>query len=163
MSHSLVPLIPTPQSMDRDAEIVQINRELEILCIRHALYRRMGAILKVYFIAITPLFAIAALALAIKFILLDTLSGAFFAGVLLIFDLVIFLLIRESDLRWIDVASQFPRATNPYFYTPTNTGLRFFILGRLPSEAQIIEQQIADRERRLSELGVSIPGANKID
>jgi hypothetical protein len=159
MLRSVVPLIPTPPAMDRDAEIDQINRELEILRTRYALYDRMGRVLKVYFAVITPLIAGALLALAIKFVLVDALSGLFLTGVLLILGLVIFLLVRNSDLRWIDVASQIPRTTNPYFYSPAASNLRFFLLGRLPSDAQIIEQQIADRDQRLSELPTRVAGS----
>jgi hypothetical protein len=162
MPHSVIPLIPMPPRMDRDAEIDQINRELDILRARYALYERMGRILKVYFAVITPLIAGAVLALAIKFILMDALSGAFLAGVLLVLGLMIFLRVRDSNLRWIDVASWIPRTTNPYFYRPSTSNLGFF-LGRLPSDARIIEQQIVDRRQRLVELDANIAGATKKD
>ena len=48
MSHNLVPLVPMAQSTDRDAEVGQIKRELEILRTRYALYRRMGRILNCF-------------------------------------------------------------------------------------------------------------------
>jgi hypothetical protein len=66
--------------MDIDAEIDRINRDLEILRARYALYGRMGQVLKVFFVVAMPLFAIGVLALAVKLILLDTLSGNIFRG-----------------------------------------------------------------------------------
>ena len=72
------------QPMDRDAEIAQINRELEILRDRYALYERMGRMLRVFFLALIPVVAIGALVLAIKFFLVDPLYGLFFVGGVLI-------------------------------------------------------------------------------
>ena len=129
--------------MDRDAEIDQIIRELEILRARYALYRRMGGVLKVFFVALIPLLAIGVLALAIKAFLLDPLYGVIFVGAVVIFVPGIIWLARPSDkqrpFRWIDFASQ----PSPY-----NN-----LLKRPASDAVLIEEQIVDRERRLSELG----------
>ena len=151
MSHSLIPLVPMAQSTDRDAEVGQIKRELEILRTRYALYRRMGRILNCFFVGVIPLLAIGALALAIKMSLIDMLRGVYFVGTLLIFGSGIVWLMSSSDVRWIDIASQTRR---PYFS---------FIFRRSASDAELLEQQIADRERRLSELGETILGSNKLD
>ena len=138
--------------MDRDAEIAQINRELEILRDRYALYERMGRMLRVFFLAMIPVVAIGALVLAIKFFLVDPLYGLFFVGGALIFSVAIYWLIAGSDIRWIDLASQPPRFANPYTYTTDYPGFGSFFYRRQPSDAETIERQIADRERRLAEL-----------
>ena len=85
VSRNPVPLIPMPQAMGRDAEIDQLKRELEILHARYAQYGRMGRVWKILFAITTPPLAASVLALVIKLILMDTLSGVFFLGVLLIF------------------------------------------------------------------------------
>lgn len=158
MSGNLVPTIPMAQPMDRDAEIDQIERELKILRSRYALYRRMGGVLKFFFVLCIPAFAIGASVLAIT---LRELSGVFLLCSFLgfVFDLAVILLIAFSGLRWIDFASQSPRGIySPYFFHP-DTDVR----QRARSEAELIEWQIADRERRLSELKESVLRSDKID
>jgi hypothetical protein len=156
MSRNLVPLVPMAQSTDRDAEIDQIKRELEVLRVRYAFYCRMGRILKLFCVTIIPLFAIGALVLAIKLIQSDTRSGVFFIAVALLFAAIIWL-IGRSDLRWIDLASgQIRGIYDPYFFYPD-----IDVHERRRSDAELIEQQIADRERRLSELGNSVPGSKQ--
>ena len=160
MPRNLVPLMPKTQTMDRDAETDQIKEELETSRARYALYRRIGGVMKVFFMASILLFAIGALVLAIKSFVLHELSGVYFVYALLIFvfGFAIIRLIRSSDLRWIDVASQpFRGIYSPNFFYP-DTDVR-----RARSHAELIEWQIADRERRLSELGESLSGSNKID
>src|ERR1039457_1657789 len=158
MSRNLVPLVPMAQSTDRDAEIDQIKRELEILRVRYAFYCRMGRILKLFCVTIIPLFAIGALVLAIKLIQSDTRSGVLFIAVGLLFGAIIWL-IGSSDLRWIDLASgQFRGIYDPYFFYPD-----IDLHERRRSDAELIEQQIADRERRLSDLEKSVPGSNKLN
>lgn len=144
--------------MNRDAEIDQIKRELEILRAHYAQFRRTAGIMKVIFMALTALFAIGAAAFAIKLFLFDTIYGVFFVGALFIFVPGIIWLISSLGLRWIDFVSQQPRGIySPYFFYP-DADLR----RRARSDAELIEQQIADREQRLSELGESVPGSNKI-
>jgi hypothetical protein len=139
--------------MEREAEINQIKQELVILQARHALYRRTAGILRVIFIALMPLLAIGALAFAIKFFLFDALYGVFFVAALLIFVAVMIWLIRTLGLRWIDLASPELRG----IYSPTFFNPDMSLYRGARSEAELIERQIADRERRLSELGESAP------
>jgi hypothetical protein len=148
MSRNIVPLVPMAQSTDRDAEIDQLKRELEVLRERYALYCRMGRILKLFCVTIIPLFAIGAIVLAIKLIQSDARSGVFLIAVGLLFGAIIWL-IGSSDLRWIDLASgQIRGIYDPHFFYPD-----IDVHERRRSDAELIEQQIADRERRLSELG----------
>jgi hypothetical protein len=138
--------------MEREAEINQIKRELVLLQARYALYRRTAGILRVIFIALMPLLAIGALAFAIKIFLFDALYGVFFVGALLIFVAVMIWLIRTLSLRWIDLAS--PELRGIYSPTFFNPGMSLYRGAR--SEAELTERHIAERERRLSELGESV-------
>jgi hypothetical protein len=145
--------------MDRDAEIDQIEGELEILRAHYAQFRRTAGILKAFFMALILLFAIGGSAFAIKLFLFDTMYGVFFVGALVIFVPGIIWLISLLGLCWIDFASQQPRGIyNPYFFYPDANSSR-----RVQSDAELIEQQIADRERRLSELGARVSGSNEIN
>jgi len=154
MSRNLVPLVQMAQSTDRDAEIDQIKRELDVLRVRYALYCRMGRILKLFCVTIIPLFAIGASVLAIMLIQWDPSFGLVFIVVGLLFGASIWL-IGRSDLRWIDLASGQVRGIyEPYFFYPDVDARE-----RRRSDAEVIEQQIADRERRLSELENSVPGS----
>ncbi len=135
--------------MDRDAEIEQIKRELALLRSRYAQYGRLARILKAFCIAVMLLLAIGALALAIKLFLFDTLYAVFFVGALLVFVPGIGWLLGSLDLRWIDVASpQLRGIYNADFFYPDAEVRRKF-----RSFADLTEWQIADGERRLSELG----------
>jgi hypothetical protein len=148
MSRNLVPLVPMTQSMDHDAEFDQLKRELEVLRERYALYCQMGRILKLFCVTIIPLFAIGEIVLAIKWIQSDARSGLFFIVFGVLFGAISWL-IGSSDLRWIDLASgQIRGIYEPYFFYPD-----IDVHERRRSDAELIEQQIADRERRLSELG----------
>jgi len=140
--------------MERDAEINQIKRELEILQTRYAAYRRMAGIIRMIFIVLMPLLATGALVFAVKLYLSDALYGVFFVAASLLFASVMISLIRYLNLRWIDLASPSLRHIyNPSFYDPNSTyrGAR--------SEAELTEWQIVDREQRLSELGESAGGS----
>jgi len=137
--------------MERQAEINKIKRELVLLQSRYALYRRMAGIVRAVFIALTFLLAIGALAFAIKLFLFDALYGVFFVAALLIFVSVMVWLIKYTGLRWIDLASpQWSGIYHPDFFKPDASSYR-----GARSEAELTEQQIYDRERRLSELGES--------
>ena len=133
--------------MERDAEIAQIKHELEILRAHYALYGRWGGVLKGFLMVWTPLFAIGVLALTVKLFLFEVVLGGFFVAMMLV------VAATPADLRppfrWIDAVSPPPRfSAAPY------TDFRSFLLRRHPSDAQMIEEQIAEREQRLMELGV---------
>ncbi len=134
--------------MDRDAEIEQTKGELALLRGRYAQYGRMARILKAFCITVMLLLAIGALAFAVRFFLFDTLYGIFFIGALLVFVPGIAWLVGSLDLRWIDLASPQLRGiySANFFYPDADAHHRF------RSFADLTEQQIADRERRLSEL-----------
>jgi len=137
--------------VDGDAEVDQIKRELALLRNRYAFYGRLARILRAFFIALTILISIAALAIAIKLFLFDTLYAIFFVGALLVFVPGVAWLVGSLDLRWIDLASPQLRGVYSanFFYPDADTQRRF------RSFADLTEQQIADRERRLSELGAA--------
>jgi hypothetical protein len=139
--------------MEREAEIDQIKRDLEILQSRYAQYRRIAGILRAAFTALMPLSAIGALALAIKLFLFDALYGVFFVAALLIFVPAMIWLIKSTGLRWIDLAApQLRGVYHPDFFNPHTSlhrGAR--------SEAELTEWQISALERRLSELGEVLP------
>jgi len=138
--------------MEREAEIEQIKRELTILQARYSLYCRLGRIWRGIFIVLTLALAIGALAFAIKLFLFDTLDGLFFVGAALLISVVIIWFIKWSGLRWIDVASPFFRDFySPYWFYPDLQSRK-----KIRSEAEFIEQQIEERETRLSELGMSM-------
>jgi hypothetical protein len=139
--------------MQREEEIEQIKRELTMLRARHSLYSRLGRFWRGIFAVLTVALAVAALAFAIKLFLFDILYSVFFVGAVLLFGVVIIWFIKWSGLRWIDVASPYFRDFySPYFFYPELQSRR-----AIRSEAEFIEQQIAERETRLSELGVSKP------
>jgi hypothetical protein len=141
--------------MERDTEIEQIRRELAILRDRYALHRRSAAVLRGFFMVLTPVAAIGALALAIALLMSGAIYGIFVVGVVLLFGVSAIRLVTSSGLRWIDiVSSQLRGIYNPYFFYPDLKPR-----GRTPSDAELIEQQIADRERRLGELEASAPRA----
>ena len=129
--------------MSSDADIGEINRELARLRARYARYAWAAAVMA--FLA--SFFPVAALALFMKVALFDMLAGAFFVLTLAI--VLAALLGYALDLRWIDVVSQSPRYVYArYFAAPDRTPQP-----RARSEAELIEWQIAERERRLKESG----------
>ena len=142
--------------MERDAEIAHINRELAILQARYALYRRTAGIMKVFSIFLAgPILAVAGVAFAVKLFLFDVLYGLFFTGGLLLLSLVVAWYIKYGNLRWIDIACpQIRGIYNPYFYYPDADREM-----RPRSDAELLEWQIAERQRRLSALAANIPGA----
>jgi hypothetical protein len=144
--------------MEREAEIDQIKRDLVILQSRYAQYRRIGEILRAVFMALTPLLAIGALALAVKLFLFDALYGVFFVAALLIFVPAMIWLIKSTGLRWIDLATpQLRGIYHPDFFNSDGSLRR-----GARSEAELTEQQIFARERRLSELGESFASSDQI-
>ena len=139
--------------MEREAEINQIKRDLEILQSRYAQYCRIAGILRAAFTVLMPLSLIGALVLAVKIFLFDALYGVLFVAALLIFVPAMIWLIKSTRLRWIDLAALQLRGTyHPDFFnldTSLHRGAR--------SEAELTEQQISALERRLSELGEVLP------
>jgi hypothetical protein len=140
--------------VERDTEIDQLKRELEILQTRYAVYRRSAQMWRGFFLVLIPVLP---LALAIKLFVFDKLYGLFFVGAVLLFVGVITRSLKSSGIRWIDVATQnftYPylrNIYNPYFFYPNARP-------RPRSDAELLEWQIADRERRLSELGENVHG-----
>ena len=129
--------------MDRHADIGKINRELAWLHARYAGFAWAAGIMA----GLASFFPVAALMLFMKVAMFDMLYGAFFVLALAI--VLTAVLGHALDLRWIDVVSQSPDCIyNRYFATPDRAP---HPRGR--SEAELIEWQIADRERRLKELG----------
>jgi|ERR1700735_376772 hypothetical protein len=145
--------------MEHKAEINQIKRELAILRSRYALYRRMARIVRAFFIALILLAAIGALASAVKLFRFDPLYGVFFVAALLILVLAVIWLIKSTGLRWIDLAApQWSGIYHPDFFKPDRSSHR-----GARSEAELTEQQISDRERRLSELGENFADSSTAD
>ena len=141
--------------MDRDADTGEINRDLELLRTRYANYERSAMVMRALVVYIIPLIAFA---VAIKLFLFDPLYGAFFVVVSVLFFGAAFWFVGSLGLRWIDFVSQSPRGIyNPYFFTPDVAPDQ-----RARSEAELIEWQIADRERRLRELGRGTDDADVI-
>jgi hypothetical protein len=134
--------------MEREAEILQIKHDLENLRARYAGYQRLVRIVKPVYIAFGLILAIVVLALAVNIFASDRLYGLFFVAALLIFVAALVWSIRSGGIRWIDLAAPRVRGIyDPDFFKPDRA--------RWPtrSEAEVTEQQIADYERRLSELG----------
>jgi len=147
--------------MERDAEIDAIRQELALLRARYLVYGKATRIMRGLFMVLIPAAAIAAAVLAAKLFLFDALYGAFFLAAVLLFGAAATWFIRALGLRWIDFVSQSPRGIyNPYFFHP---GIDPRLRAR--SDAALIEQQIVDRERRLSELsagGAGGPGGKTV-
>lgn len=129
--------------MERDAEIAQIRHDLEILRARHASYERWGKVLRAFFVYVPPL---TVLVIAAILFMDDPLAGVFAVG--LGGAIIAFLwLAGDRRVHWIDVASL---RVSPFSMAP---GIPF-AARRSVSDALMIEEQIAERERRLLELGV---------
>jgi hypothetical protein len=143
--------------MDRDSEIVQINRELEILRSRYAFYRRWARVLRVFFLIWTPLAAALFLLGVVKLFRFDLAMGLFFVGLAVIVSGLIWLWgpyppVRQQARRgsgWIDLASPPLQPIAPLL---SGMGSNFYFPQR--SDADLIEEQIAVREQRLKELDV---------
>ena len=145
--------------MERDAEIEQIRRELAILEARYALYCRTARIMGHFSVIAAAILVVASLAVAVKIFLFDVLYGLFFIAGLLVFVLVMGWYINSANLRWIDIACpQIRGIYNPYSYYPDVDRD-----ARPRSDAELLEWQIADRERRLAELTATMPGVKPPD
>jgi|SRR5581483_1252185 len=145
--------------MERDAEIEQVRRELAILQARYALYCRTARIMGAFSVIAAAILMVASLAVAAKIFLFDVLYGLFFIAGLLVFVLVMAWYIKSATLRWIDIACpQIRGIYNPYLYYP-DVGRD----ARPRSDAELLEWQIAERERRLSDLTATKSGVNQPD
>jgi hypothetical protein len=137
--------------MDRDAEINEIRRELAILRARHALFARWGRILKAFFGFVMPMSAVTLAAAGIAFGGADPFVAGFVAALMIVICAVIYLSFSPRDPRrgWIDLASP------PVSFAYPPKGIGAFLFAPRPSDALVIEEQIAARERRLADLGVA--------
>jgi hypothetical protein len=119
--------------MDRDAEIAQINHELEILRERLASYERRVRRLKTFFmwLYIAPLLILAIISFH------DPATGLFIGAGLVVMCLVVFLWRSLGFKRVVEV---FVGAVFGVFTVQRAT------------DGQMIEEQITERERRLAEL-----------
>jgi hypothetical protein len=139
-------------AMDRDAEIARIRHELDVLRTRYSTYERWGRVLRIFFMIWTPLFLVVVAALIIKAFLADPFMGGFFAALAVVACLVLWLTRAPQSPfpllrgRWVDAASSLGMGISLY------PGVVSFGLTQR-SDAQEIEQQIAEREQRLVELG----------
>lgn len=82
-----------------------------------------------------------------KALIADMLMGIFFAGMVVVVCLLVWLLcaVDPRDMRWIDAASV---QMSPFSMYPSIP----FSSVRRGSDVRIIEEQIAQREQRLREL-----------
>jgi cytochrome bd-type quinol oxidase subunit 2 len=140
--------------MDRNAEIARIRHELDILRARYATYERWGRVLRIFFMIWTPLFFALAAALIVKAFMADPFMGGFFAVLAVVACLLLWLTRGPNSSlpflrgRWVDAASSMGAGISLY------PGVASVRLTRR-SDAREIEDQIAERERRLAELGES--------
>src|SRR5262245_60019833 len=119
--------------MDREAEIAQINHELEILRERRANYERNVRMLRAFFVAL-PIVLVPVLAILFFH---DPIAGAFIWGLTFAMCLFAFLLCP------LDQAKRTNR-----FISVVMWNLAF----QRRSDPDILEEQITERERRLAEL-----------
>ncbi len=131
--------------MDSDAEIAQINRELAILRERYSAYARSSRMLRVVFWIWFPIVVVLVIAVIVKVLLQDALMGIFVAGGVAIICLFIWLIGSSRTFRWIDIASMQWAPFSLDASVPSGYHER-------RSDAQLIEDQIAEREQRLSDL-----------
>ncbi|MDI1342602.1 MAG: hypothetical protein PSV22_00680 [Pseudolabrys sp.] len=138
--------------MDRNAEINEVRRELAILRARHALFARWGRILKAFFGFAMPLFAITLATAGVAFGGADPFIASFVTALMIVVCAIVYLIFSPRDPRrgWIDLASP------PMGFAYPPKGIGAFLFAARPSDALVIEEQIAARERRLAELGVAL-------
>ena len=139
--------------MDRDAEIAEIRRELDILRTRRALYAKMGNVLKTFFTIIVPLFAVVVAVVSVMMVGTDALIAGFFAVLTAAFSIIVWLVISIPTSEDLSVGGIDPGSPSWRYRHPPHSLLSFMVAART-SDAKLLEQQIATRERRLAELGV---------
>ncbi|MGA9894410.1 MAG: hypothetical protein WBQ55_19125 [Xanthobacteraceae bacterium] len=134
--------------MEHGAEIDRLDRELANLRARLEIYRQSVSILRRFFTLVIPA---AVLVLAILLFLHDALEDVFFAGMVLVVGVLIAVVFKNSDLQWIDFAAApfangfVDRMYRPGFFYPD-------AFAKPRNDVELLEIQIAERERRLSEL-----------
>lgn len=131
-----------------DSEAEEITKELALLRARYAGYAKAAQIMRAAFIVLIPVLVVAAAVFTVDVFLSDVLYGLFLLAALLFAVAVVTSLIKWLDVRWIDLVSQSPRGIySPGFFRPDmDPSLR------PRSDAELVERQIAARERRLTEL-----------
>jgi hypothetical protein len=129
--------------MDRDAEIAEIRRELGILRARHSLYAKCGRVLKAFFGIVAPVTTIVLAVAVVTFGGADPVMAGFGAALLVVVCAAVYWITNARG--WINLASPVPR----FGYLSTTS-----LFSTRASDALMIEGQIAERERRLTELGV---------
>jgi hypothetical protein len=138
-------------TMDRADEIAQLKHELDILRTRYALFEKWGRVLRIFFMLWVPAFAAVVVLVLVKVYLYDALTGLFAASFAAAAAAIFWFVSRDVRpvryRRWIDISSSallFPWTFFPAAPYPSPGGR--------PSDAQLIERQIAEREQRLAEL-----------
>jgi hypothetical protein len=143
----------------RNQEIARIEQELAILRERYASMEYWTSMLKKLFSVGLPVLGLVLVALAIvagsrllELLVDDVFYGVFILGFVSAVGVFLWLSFsgeRSRPFRWIDLASAYLR--------PGLSGPGFDMDATQRSDAEIIEEQIASRERRLGQLkgGVS--------
>jgi hypothetical protein len=133
---------------ESSAEIAQLEHELAILRSRHAIMERSIRVLKVFFAALVPLLAITVAALII-YAFIDIVVGLFIVGISAV----------VAILSWIGRDTESPRAALPRplrwsdkVSFPVGLSSGAWLSFNPRSEVEIIEEMIALREERLTEL-----------
>src|SRR3569623_1040057 len=117
--------------MDRDTEIAEIRRELDILRARHALFAKWGRVM--------PGCAILAATAGVVFGRAEQAIALILATLMIVFCAIVYFIFSPRDQRrgWIDLASP----AIGFAYPPKSIGALF---AARPSDALIIEEQIAE-------------------
>ncbi len=136
--------------MERDFEINQIKAELEILRAGIARYRQLAEMLRISFGFFVFALVVFVIFVAAKLFLFDPLYGLFFTVMFLILGGAVAYDFKSIGVSWIDVAAlPLRRIYRPaFFYPDANPKPR--------NDVEQLEWQIADREKRLSELANSV-------
>ncbi|HEY5280342.1 MAG TPA: hypothetical protein VIJ67_11360 [Pseudolabrys sp.] len=129
--------------MDRDAEIAETRRELDLLRARHSLYAKCGRVLKAFFGIVAPVTTIVLAVTVVPFGGADPVMAGFGAALLVVVCAAVYLITNPRGR--INLASPLPR----FGYLATAS-----LFSWRASDASTIEGQIAERERRLTKLGV---------
>jgi hypothetical protein len=130
-----------------DSEISQLEHELEILRSRYALMERGRRALKIFFVVMLPPLAIVIAGVAVYALVTDIVVGLYIVGITVAAAVLVWIgrdtkepsAAVKRPLRWIDKVSL------PGF----SDGFHFH---QQLSDAQVIEEMIALREKRLGEL-----------
>ena len=113
--------------MDRDAEIAEIRRELDILRTRRALYAKMGNVLKTFFTIIVPLFAVVVAVVSVTMVGTDALIAGFFAVLTAAFRVIVWLVISISTSEDPSVGAIAPGSPSWRYRHPPHSLLSFMV------------------------------------